>query len=57
MHFCIRCLDIYGLMLLLLDVRILQYQLLVLSGISVAILIQMEKAQLLEECGGFSDII
>jgi hypothetical protein len=42
---------------LLLDVRILRYQLPVLSGISVAILIQMEKAQLHEECGGFSDII
>lgn len=57
MHFCIRYLDIYGSMPLLLDVHILLYQLPVLSGISVAILIQMEKAQLLEECGGFLDII
>jgi hypothetical protein len=44
-------------MLLLLDAHILQYQLLVLYGILVAILIQMEKVLLQEECGGYLDII
>jgi hypothetical protein len=53
MHFYTLYLDIFGLMHLLSDAHISQYQLHVQFGILAVILIQTEKVQSQEECGGF----